>query len=804
MHYALLSNYNNYYNRTYKKENTYQDYIAVEGVGYVLGISQSYNFNIQDEINLQHVFNCEFLNGGEPNYCLLLDETDDSIVSRWFVVEWEKVRGNQYHALLRRDLLADNYDAITASPAFIEKGYVPDTDSAVFNKEDMTFNQVKQSENLLIDESKTSWIVGYVAEDHAALSDITFTVNPEVDLTISSNFSDWTYADLCDGSEHTTFNVNSNSNKMRFLLHYIYQLSGYSYEFMFNGVSGSAYENNTPRDYWWTSKADCDAYRNSSWYSGIDWDTCLSKILLDRPSWTSRTDFDNLLGYVGKKIQFQDGIYELTLTQNVDEMQSDWSYWDNGNLYDYLYGIVNAALSSGIQGTNYYPVAYKLYLKKFTISARQITNVEGIYKYSIPQTVKKLEDAPYKMFAIPYYKHKITTNPRYQVSFNGSTSLYCDEDLMMAWAMNIAKEFGGGGQNSSIYDLQLVPYCPLSNWRGRTGTTNAAIWAVDKAENTDYVYLTKTVDDTTSNEGVCFFCDVSTKEQVLSQYTIEIDNPKIANQCYNWRLCSPNYASVFEFNAAMNDGVAGYNVRYTYKPYNPFINVAPIFGRLYGQDFKDNRGLICAGDFSLPIVSDLWKQYQLNNKNYQLAFDRQIENMGVNYNWQRAQGIASAITGTIQGGVSGAMTGAMVGGGWGALAGAVIGTGTALAGGVMDVEMNKALHSEALDFAKDNFGYQLGNIKALPNTLNKVSSIVANSKFFPFVEYYSCTDEEKQALEDKIKYNGMSIGRIGKIEDFLNPSDTTYVKGQLIRLEGKYDTKTVNEIANELMKGWYI
>ena len=146
----------------------------------------------------------------------------------------------------------------------------------------------------------------------------------------------------------------------------------------------------------------------------------------------------------------------------------------------------------------------------------------------------------------------------------------------------------------------------------------------------------------------------------------------------------------------------------------------------------------------------------------------------------------------------------MAGGPWGAAIGAVVGTATTMAGGIMDLQMQQALHNEALDFAKDNFGYQLGNIKALPNTLNKVSSIVANTKFFPFLETYTCTAEERQALQNKIKYNGMSIGRIGQISEFLNPADTTYVKGQIIRLEGNFDTHTVNEIANEFMKGWYI
>lgn len=151
------------------------------------------------------------------------------------------------------------------------------------------------------------------------------------------------------------------------------------------------------------------------------------------------------------------------------------------------------------------------------------------------------------------------------------------------------------------------------------------------------------------------------------------------------------------------------------------------------------------------------------------------------------------------------MTGGMMGGVPGAIAGGVVGTVASAAGGVADIIMQQSLQNEALDFARDNFGFQLGNIKALPNTLNKVSSIVANSKLFPFVEYYTCTEEERKAFHDKLTYNGMTIGRIGTIAKFLNPGDIqTYVKGQLIRLEGKYDTHEINEIANEFMKGWYI
>lgn len=431
---------------------------------------------------------------------------------------------------------------------------------------------------------------------------------------------------------------------------------------------------------------------------------------------------------------------------------------------------------------------YKLYRTRFTVTATKLQSVQGSYSYNLPQTVRKLDDAPYKMFCMPYY----TGQYKYRFSVDGSSYIDVDKDVQMAWAISIAKELG-----NSLYDLQILPYCPISNWEM---ATDRAIWSKDKTVDVDYVVLKGASD---LNYGYCSFCDISSKEQFI-KYPIEVLDYKVENQCDMYRLCSPNYASVFEFNAARNGGVEGYNVRYTYKPYQPFINVAPKFGRLYGNDFKDNRGLILSGDFSLPIVTDAWINYQLQNKNYLLSFDRQIENMEVQYGWQRAQAITGAIAGTLQGGATGAAAGGMAAGAAGAVVGGVIGTGTSLAGGIMDVNMQQALHNEALDFARDNFGYQLGNIKALPNTLNKVSSIVANSKLFPFVEYYTCTDEERQAFEDKLKYNGMSIGRIGHILDFKHPDMQTYIKGQIIRLEGKFDTHMINEIANEFNKGWYI
>ena len=285
-----------------------------------------------------------------------------------------------------------------------------------------------------------------------------------------------------------------------------------------------------------------------------------------------------------------------------------------------------------------------------------------------------------------------------------------------------------------------------------------------------------------------------------------VTNYKESNETELYRLTGPNMASSFEFSPAKNGGnLRDYKAYCSYKPYSPFICVAPIFYGLYGGIYDDNRGLILTGDFSLDIITDSWTTYKLQNKNYQLAFDRQIENLEINQEIQRMNEIVSSTAGVLKGGLAGGMAGGVSGGVPGAVVGAVVGTVSSTVGGILDYTNNQKLRKETIDYTRDQFGYSLRNIQALPRTINKVSSLVTTNKFFPFVEYYSCTPEELQAFQDKIKYNGMSINRIGFIKDFLNPSDTTYIKGKLIRNTTiKCNADELLDIANELDKGVFI
>ena len=74
-------------------------------------------------------------------------------------------RAGQYTLTLHRDLVADHYEELLDdnTKIFIEKATLVDSDPAIYNSENITFNQIKKSEDLLKDETNCPWVVGYMS-----------------------------------------------------------------------------------------------------------------------------------------------------------------------------------------------------------------------------------------------------------------------------------------------------------------------------------------------------------------------------------------------------------------------------------------------------------------------------------------------------------------------------------------------------------------------------------------------------------------------------------------------------------------
>lgn len=297
-----------------------------------------------------------------------------------------------------------------------------------------------------------------------------------------------------------------------------------------------------------------------------------------------------------------------------------------------------------------------------------------------------------------------------------------------------------------------------------------------------------------------------TKEYNILQPGDDALSRKLANECDVLRLVAQNYSAIFEFSAAKSGGVDGFLADCTYKPWSPYIHILPKLKGLYGDNFvaiDDARGLICGGDMSLPQLSNAWANYQLQNKTYQEMFDRQIKNMDVQNDINRQGAIAQLLASPVIGGASLAAAGAQMGGVNGMAIGAGIGATVGAATSALDYRNTLRMMEENRQYKIDMYGYNLQNIQAIPTSLTKTSALTYNTRVWPFIEYYTCTDAERSALKDKMKYNGMTIMKIGKLTDYLLGEDKFY-KGQLIRLNINVDSHMAYEIYNELNKGVYL
>ena len=212
------------------------------------------------------------------------------------------------------------------------------------------------------------------------------------------------------------------------------------------------------------------------------------------------------------------------------------------------------------------------------------------------------------------------------------------------------------------------------------------------------------------------------------------------------------------------------------------------------------------GDFSLPVLTNEWQQYEINNKNYSNVFQRENENLAVQHKYQMIEQGIGVLTSAIGAGIqAGGIAGAGLRASGGAVLGGVAGVSSQFAG-IADLYISQKLYDENMAYRQDMFNYNLGNIQARPSGLARTSAFTNNNKIYPFVEFYDATDEEKEALRNKIKYNGMTVGVIGTLHDYIynarvSDETTHYVKGQLIVTDIDDDYHSYQAINNELNMG---
>lgn len=682
---TILKGYNNYFNRIIKKENDYAGYITAASDNALL---TSVNFNPNDGVDTEFIFNFDVTETVfTPDYCLVTD-SNNNIISRWFVTDAPYVRERQLKLSLHRDVIVDNYTSVTTSSAYIERG-IPNSVKAsgsslihpyLINSEPVSFNKQKQSQTEIKDNIGCAWIIGYIAPDSEAFH----------------------YSISCGADDP----------------YYEFQLR----------IRGTNLNNEV---FWGFYNKELEIW------------VYTKENISDNTTYT---------------------------TQELTTASTAWPLHEKYPSYTYIKG--PAYMSNGVQ---------------VNISA-------SIYKPTLPNCV----DAPYNLFAIPYgevgiYENDTDTTPAFLNS----------PEIGLSMAELIQTQL----TSNNIYDLQLIPYCPIKAF-----TTKGKIYKHRVSPSKDII---NTQINNTVNTGlsIIFYPEYSKYELTISNpmslTNTPLDYKKDANLT-SYRLTSQNYSSSFEFKLSSNNGsITGFKAKVTLKPINPTIQLKPYpYSGLYSDvNYDDKEGLIVQGDLSLPQMTDAWETYEYQNKNYQEIFNKQLQSQDLNQTYALKENYVNTFAGVLGAASSGGSTGYMASrSAGGTVMGMVLGAIGTAAGGLQDDYLARQRYEKERAITVETQRLNVGNITSQSSSISNVGSFTNVSKLFPTLEKYSCTSEETTVFENYLTWNGWNIGVYDNISNWTGGNNNQkYIKGSMLRNTTLYDdTHMFNTINKELQEGVYM
>lgn len=821
------------------------------------------NFWENDGVDTAHVFNCSREQIDVADYAVVYDSETDAVISRWFIMEAVKNTYGQYNVTLHRDVIADNWDTVLDTDAMIQRGIIDDiSNPLLLQKEGNTYNQIKKRETMLPDRLKARWAVGYITRPTNP-STIAVSVDPDITpriITETEYNNLWVLANYQHILMTPEVYVGSGYEKQSRASHGPAEAVADIYFAERRSPTYGTYSGNADSLVWsYAGVPNAPAAPTAPellqelqpYYGRIGFSTYQSAIMDSFkapyilpgqivPSGVyqrvlSQEEYNELLNMNGQRVSYQNNIYTIRVTLGgVQEIKSTTQNVDLCN--NYWEFVMYAKVVGGLSINN-----ESRFNKLLTMARGQQIVVELVPASADATTItfdwnhKDLSDAPWAMFAIPLDSVLVKGASMSAGGFPSGTGYYIQTDEE---ASRLAVRGIIGQMGAHVKDVQIVPWCPVQE----------AIEYHDAEQGDEYTgwrlnsTLLRPSGATTPDENgtrvlpiyagnvlrsVCFFARLSSGDAILSGPSLDVvtgqttaEDIKIASETHVARIISPNHSGIFEFSPSANWGVNGgtwdgeeanesqWIGRWTYKPFSPYIQVAVNWSPdgLYGGNYKDARGLICQGDFSMPQENDAWTDYTIRNKNYQGVFDRQIENLQFTQRQERIHAGVGIATGAVRGGISGAVSGAAKGGPWGAVAGAVVGAGLSAGGGIVDYNLMTARQREAQDYAGDMFRMNLENIQASPTSINKVGAMDYAFRAFPVVEEYEASEQEVAALRTQIKKTGMRVGAPGKIRDYTRQGESRYVQANVIQfpdaLNGDFHISTA--IAEECARGMYI
>ena len=615
---AFLS-WNNYLNRMYRREDTISGYIT-KSPNYI--IQTDINFNPGDGVNTTLVVgkgSGAFLDWEKvsPNYLVVFEGSGDGtdsnkILTRWYILDADRTRAGQYTLVLKRDIIADMLDETRANllPAQIRKGIITDSDSPfLLNREtDVLVNQIKSpNEILLKDPTQVPWLVLYLKKGVLGTADASNVVSipPEfdqADFTISNPIEQWGYYQYTQTdalyTENYKFAASYESDQIQAdgPTGPIYAKHSYSYKV---GRTGTLVE------------SGYDAPYNNATNLELNRETQANKLSLDYSFGArasnmirqaqqaygilSNSDYNALISYDGKIVKDSTNkYYQISFVPIRTEANKKFNIAGNSaNEHQVnLFNDMKNAWNSGLARSD-------------TPNNSAFTFIGDIVHYRVMVT-----ELPDQTITVDFGACELSTDsplfdaicmPYGSLHYTNPGEYLYGYDTSAVRAVQIMNTIATQLTSKKAFDLQLLPYCPIIFPVGSSGDftdVGAYIWEgtatptmfisdstkLGVRAGQDIIYVAK-------QANITFNIPVNIDSSIYN-YANTISNDcskvKYINDCTSMRLCSPNYAGVFEFNLAKNGmSIDLFNVDMTLRPFNPYIHVNPNFSKLYGQDTND-------------------------------------------------------------------------------------------------------------------------------------------------------------------------------------------------------------------------
>lgn len=397
-------------------------------------------------------------------------------------------------------------------------------------------------------------------------------------------------------------------------------------------------------------------------------------------------------------------------------------------------------------------------------------------------TKQELVDEPYSILVFPLFNCKI----------NGGGSNYNIQRPQAFMIFNTVIQYLSG-ESPYLIDAQIYPYCPVL-----TGVAS---------ELNGYPFFKISSNTYTHNCEVQLLPKSDVKKEYIER-SYSIVSPEQSGK-FNFQFY--DYINEIIDDNGTNTAFMNVSIKTALKPFGivasaviqPTLN--SLMGITYASDLRGSQPT--SNGFECSLSSNAFETYKRQNSNYQQIFKLQQDELQKIHETEKVNENTSGIVNTITAAAMGAIGGAaLTGGGVAGIVGA--GVGGAAAGAVVgyanyiQATQNDKLREFETSQQRQNFDLQIGTIKNLPNSINRISSFneIILQDFWFVIEIYECSDYEKEIVDYFIDNYGYGIGVFSFISNF-------YKEGWFIRstLVTSNFLPNLHEIAaKEFMRGIYI